>query len=313
MNRSSIALMAIPHYSFDRPYHNFGHALKVLTRCEELMRRCERYGIDFIREAVVWAALGHDEEFGADFKALGFQTMEQMSAAVMTQDMEQQKIADTVVNIAADAVVATHWQSVPQSVEAKILRAADLWGLGGDFREYMVDRDRVMREAAASDEVIFTKRNLTFLATYVWPEIRLTSEYADCAGRSIWHTVVVRNFALAYQDCWMRHGMEPCLVLDADAGHVPGYLLRANHDELVIGLAGGKVAKEWAESQLASLGDPKGPPEVWLPGTLACIPAPDHFFDEVMMSEAKMVSLAPAEKAELARVTAHAETPITLK
>lgn len=293
------------------PYHNFGHALTVLERAEALAERCRLHNVVVSEESLVWAALFHDANYGADFASAGYTSMEDMHASIAVDEMRRHSVDKPTIARAYNAIRSTNWLVDPASAEDKILRASDLWGLGNDVETYLLERERVMREAEAADEFVFARKNFTFLSGYACQRIQLTPEYFDSNGRSVWHTLVARNFAHAYLECCMRHGQEPKIILDANAAYHPAFGFR-DQDELIIGIAQNEMAKKWSQYRIDALADLHGPPEIFLPGTLEQIPVPDAFCDQIIMSERQLVGLGDNEKTELARVAAKDTTIISL-
>lgn len=218
-----------------KPYHNALHAIEVRDRALKFaeLAASQGRGVDF--EAVELAALGHDACFGADYRRAGFTSMEEMSANVCVQVLIGLGVSRDTADTVKTAILATHPQGTLRTVEAKILRAADLGGLADDYEEGF---DRLMSEIGAKDARQFYLESLKLLMRYLWPEIRLSDGFYNLRGASGWHNRVLDNLVGHF-----RRLFDEPVVLEVGAGANP-IVLQMDTPGLVIGVEPDETARK---------------------------------------------------------------------
>jgi len=174
----------------DIPYHNFEHALKVLGDAKKIMEACVKEGIVFDDKAVILACLFHDAGYHEDHEEKGFATKEKYSSFLAMEEIgkEDRELGKKVSGI----ILATHTRAQFDSVEEKIVRAADLSGLASGYGEFLENNRKLKKEAELSEGGSVpwsywkegTSRVVNF---YLSQDIRLTKEHDDRDGNSIFH------------------------------------------------------------------------------------------------------------------------------
>jgi HD superfamily phosphodiesterase len=188
-------------YSDRLEYHNFNHALDVAKVGLMLTDRCKRYGLLVREQVVVWACLLHDAGYHLDHHLRGFFTKEDHSAYLAKKFLREQGIAQSVVDEVVMCIISTHSLAPFNSIEQKIVRAADLWNLA---EEYGVFKRNTLKLKAEHEHL--TKNKVTMkewigmtrktLSRYLSEKIALTPEYADEDGKSHFHECTKNNLSL---------------------------------------------------------------------------------------------------------------------
>lgn len=300
---SMIANMAKPLYS-PRPYHNFGHARMVYQRCMFLLHRCYTWGVPVNEEVLTWAAWYHDADFASPFRQYGLHSAEELSAYRAAEAMRRVGSKDNLVAAVHHAICATNPGVIPISTEAMILRSADLSTLASNYSYYLEYYSKVKEEFAASaDPLVFFTGNLTAIAPYLWPILRLTPECWNSYGASDWHLRVLTNITRNYVEICYRKGFEPRVVLDLGCGRNPIFLHRKQPYELVVGIDPDDDNRRRAtllSTARAKL--EKRMPEVIIPGQSHAVPLPDASCLEIVMANLACRHPEAVEPKELLRL-----------
>ena len=241
------------------PYHNWQHALTVHDRALAILQKIQSLtDVDINVNIIELATYGHDACFGADIK--GFKSQEHFTAHII-ENMLRKDYDEDFVSAVTQAILATNPWIEPISIEAKILRAADMGGLM-HYDIYREDFNKLMQENEANNEREFLLKSLNFLALYIWPSVHLTPNYYNTRGTSAWHSNTISNIIRHYRELFdepviveIGSGANPCVLFEEIEG-------------LVIGVEPDKTARKDAISLL--WGNKKT--ELIVPGTGAIIP-----------------------------------------
>jgi len=117
-----------PHKS-EYPYHDSHHPFEVLDSAIQIINRCEEQGIKVDRTVVVLGALLHDLLFHLDpdiFNQPDIATREDVAAFVSKGILKRIGVPEDVIEKVSSVILATHPDGSLDTVEAKVLRAADL-------------------------------------------------------------------------------------------------------------------------------------------------------------------------------------------
>jgi len=128
------------HYT-DLPYHNFGHAIQVIRNARVLIDRCRKYNILVDEEIVEVAILFHDAGYAEE---TDYESKEAYAADIAREELG--KIRFGKIGGVEKCIMATHKDAVPESVEEKIVRAADLMGLAGDYKTFRENSEKLGKE-----------------------------------------------------------------------------------------------------------------------------------------------------------------------
>jgi predicted metal-dependent HD superfamily phosphohydrolase len=132
-------------YDAALPYHNARHALRAVAAGERLIRACSRVGVRVDRTVVRLALLFHDAGYGTDPAVVGHRDSESYSAALARQRLSGRVPAALLDEVEA-AILATCLTVQPASVEAAVVRAADLADLAADFETFAANAEALRTE-----------------------------------------------------------------------------------------------------------------------------------------------------------------------
>lgn len=298
----SIEKLARPYYGA-RPYHNWAHAKRVLAVSLALAERCGEYGISVIEEVLVWAALFHDALYTENSREFGCATAEELSAQVAMQEMAKHGKPEWMIRLVSGAIRATSAKVFPATVEAKILRAADLSGMARGFSDYREDFERLITEFHFSSAWEFFWPNLQAMIGYLWPQIALTPQYQNARGASDWHERVLDNIARNYYDLCFARGVEPRVAVEIGPGQLPISMFRQVPNELIIGIEPDDSARRDAAFFSRDAAERAGrSPELIVPGNSSAIPLADHTIGEILMANVALRCPEAVNEPEFLRV-----------
>jgi hypothetical protein len=227
------------------PYHNAKHAAIVRDRALAIAGKLQQVAdvelnLDIIQEA----AELHDACFG-DEKAKDYQSQEHYTAEVAGDLLKEQNCDENFITTVQSSIIATNpWQE-PQTIEEKILRAADMGGLM-NYDTYREDFEKLMAEANTTNEREFLLNSISFLSLYIWPTIHLTPGYYNERGASEWHSNTLSNIIQHYKELFdepviveVGSGANPCVLFENMEGLVigiePDYMARKDSITLLWG------------------------------------------------------------------------------
>ncbi len=146
MRNPRIEQIAAKLYSSELPYHNFTHAMSAVCQGEEIMLRCRAKGIVIDEEAVYYALLFHDAGYHEDHQVRGCATKEQYSAQLAAQVLREEGMPEPRIAVVEDLINSTHRDASFDTVEQKVVRAADLAGIAADYEVFLDNTERLRLE-----------------------------------------------------------------------------------------------------------------------------------------------------------------------
>lgn len=178
-------------YSGLLPYHNFQHAINVAKKALEIATICHREGMVVDNKVVYYAGVFHDAGYHKDHLAMGFKTKEEYAAHLAEESLQNILDKGAIFEI-KKAIIATHKDSIFLTNEEKIIRAADLSGLAGDYEEFKENNLKLKAEFEMIHNVPVSleewkEKTAEIVNFYLSQNIKLTSTYADKDGNSIFH------------------------------------------------------------------------------------------------------------------------------
>ncbi|MFC1623436.1 hypothetical protein ACFL16_03465 [Patescibacteria group bacterium] len=193
-------------YSDKMEYHNFKHALKALECARNIMANCEESKLVFDRDVVEIAALFHDAGYHEELKE-GYKNKEEYAAALMRQALEKMGgFEEDFIKKVEVVIVGTDPFIDPKeisnfSVEAKIMRAADVAGMAGDLDDFVEDNIKLKREHEVLEKggeritwKEWKKKTSIIVGKYLDGDIQLTPHYYDEESEeSKFHSTVKYN------------------------------------------------------------------------------------------------------------------------
>lgn len=133
-------------YDARLPYHNFGHALANIDASQGLLDRCHRENI-FVDVAVVYAALlFHDAGYQDDHHAHGCVSKEAWSAELAGVALRRRSAPPAQIRAVQACILSTRCGVPCQTLEARIVKAADLSGLALGYEAFLQNARRLWHE-----------------------------------------------------------------------------------------------------------------------------------------------------------------------
>ena len=185
------------HYG-ELDYHNFEHAMEVVRKSRELVAKCKIYDIKVDELIVILAALFHDAGYHDNHEEQGFASKEEYSADIAERELNNLNHDQELIMLVKECIIATHRNKLFETVEQKVLRAADLSGLAGPYEEFVANNKLLKQEQEHlqdrqidNDEWKEVVKNL--IEFYLSQDIQLTPEHNDEDGVSIFHQRAQEN------------------------------------------------------------------------------------------------------------------------
>ncbi|MBU1974862.1 MAG: hypothetical protein KKG59_00490 [Nanoarchaeota archaeon] len=192
------------HYT-DLFYHNWGHVIATEKFALQLVERCAHYEIVADRNMVSVAALFHDAGYYEKNKKRGYDTKEKYSASIAHEELWRLRFPSVFIQNVIGCIIATEASARPKFVEQKILRAADLHQLAGEYEQFKHNNQMFKQEYELMNNCSLTdpqwlEITLNLLQQYLDEDIRLTPEHDDPAGVSEFHKLAYANLARYAQE-----------------------------------------------------------------------------------------------------------------
>jgi predicted metal-dependent HD superfamily phosphohydrolase len=205
MHDKVIEKIASEMYDSKMPYHNFGHAITVTRYSEGLIDKCRREGVPIDEKAVYYALIFHDAGYHEDHEAKGFETKEAYSADLARNALRDYGVDKQTIRKVEAAILCTHVDARCSSNEDKAVRASDLSGLTAEYEIFKLNAIRLKdeHELMNSETVPWekwkqgVKRNLDL---FLREELKLTSDYYDENGNSVFHLQAKENLVTLLAD-----------------------------------------------------------------------------------------------------------------
>ena len=136
------------YYDPELPYHNFGHVQRTLADAEQLLIPFREQGVPVDEAVVRYALLFHDAGYREDHTALGYPSKEAYSAAIAREHLSRHGMPESFIERVERAILATEHQARGETLEERIVRAADLYQLAADYAVFRENSERLRQEAA---------------------------------------------------------------------------------------------------------------------------------------------------------------------
>lgn len=192
---------AVSDYYSDWAYHNLDHAANTMIKALDFADECEANGVYVNRFVLVASALYHDANYHEPLDTNTYETKEECSAAIATHDLTILGVDAATVEHVADCIRSTARGVSCKTIEAKILRKADLANLAGPFGEMIINSYNLFQEICAESGM--SKGFLEFLGTvrlniqeYLDEDISLGDFDRLDTGRSLWLSSTERNLTI---------------------------------------------------------------------------------------------------------------------
>lgn len=135
-------------YESRLPYHNFSHVIETLLVSRELVERCREADMD-VEPAVIYPAiLFHDAGYHEDHRRHGHDSKESYAAILAGRVLHHYGYSHADIHAIQAAIASTQCGVPCNSLEARIVRAADLSGLAAGYYLFRQNAMRLWREEA---------------------------------------------------------------------------------------------------------------------------------------------------------------------
>ena len=198
MHDKVIEKIASQMYDAKMPYHNFGHAITVTRFSEGIIDKCRREGVSLDEKVVYYALIFHDAGYHEDHIALGFESKEAYSADLAQHALRDYGVDEETIKKVESAILCTHVNASCSSNEDIAVRASDLSGLTADYEVFKLNAIRLKEEHELmhNETVSWEKWKLGVkenLGLFLREELKLTSDYYDKDGNSVFHIQTREN------------------------------------------------------------------------------------------------------------------------
>jgi predicted metal-dependent HD superfamily phosphohydrolase len=195
---SAVTAVAATLYDSELPYHNFGHAQRSLVAADAILAACAADGVPVDANVVRWAILFHDAGYRADPAVHGCDDRESYAALLARRHLHDLGVDDDASAAVAEAILATRRDAVPGTVEARVVRAADLAEIAADFERFTenTERLRIEHELLTGEHVTageWKASAAAVLGHYLEEDNRVSSQHDDGDGVSHFHRVGQAN------------------------------------------------------------------------------------------------------------------------
>ena len=188
----TIEKIASQMYEPKLPYHNFGHAVTVMRHSEAIIERCKKENVPLDETVVYYALIFHDAGYHEDHVAKGSESKEAYSAKLAEPALRDHGVDEESIQKVKAAILATHIDAQCYSNEDIAVRASDLSGLALDYPTFKLNTVRLKEEhelmhgesVAWEDWTLGVTDNLEL---FLREELKLTSDYHDASGTSVFH------------------------------------------------------------------------------------------------------------------------------
>lgn len=270
----------------EAPYHGASHPKIVWAHAELLCDRCDHAGIHVNRHALHDAVELHDSLCHINPQLLGFPSSENLAATLAFNFLRSSGYSEEAAALVSSIVMATHPDVRPMTPEQIIIRAADLWNVGGPYSEFLSANLALFKEMqiARGSEVPFEnwlQGSYQFLSRFLWPFLELTPEARDSAGRSVWHTQAMSNLSRTWRDTF---GESARVVAEFSlSGPIASHVIEPH--TLYIGLHSDEEQRRTTLRDVAAVANERKSAAFLIPGSGSGFSLPDELCDTVIVHE----------------------------
>lgn len=186
----NLALPAQEHYTYELPYHNWGHAMSVAEAVVALGNRCIARGMHLNIGLLAVAAAWHDADYMADHMKLHHPTKESLSAYAAETFLRSQGAAEDYALQVGRAILGTTHGVSRRGLHALVLHRADIATIGGPYETFASNSCKLLQERRLAEPKLsfakFVEGNRLFIglliAESVEKELPQLGEPVDSPG-----------------------------------------------------------------------------------------------------------------------------------
>ncbi len=187
------------------PYHGVSHPDRVWAKARLLMDRCASHGVLVDGDALRNAVELHDALSHLPPRMLGHDSPESVAATLTFRFLLDCGYPESSALKISNIIMATNPDVRPITAEEIFMRAADMWNVGSNYKEFKEASIALHQEAqiAKRAEIPFThwiRGAFLYLERFMWPMLELTPEARDGKGRSVYHSNATRNMVTLWKE-----------------------------------------------------------------------------------------------------------------
>lgn len=215
--RQRLIDLSEPHYLAEG-YHTLEHRNEVMEDRRRIGCRVLRYGFEPDDDIGDTAAAWHDAAIALIPKDVMTKQdgawepascSEEVASAMFDNEAQRLELPEDFRWGVRGAIMGTSPSGALDSLEAKLLAAADTKGVGfGSYEQFVGNTHKLWHEAKwrgakQIDWEDFVVGSINYLGLFMSRNIHLTPEYLDGHGRSAWHLGAVNNILRLANETWV--------------------------------------------------------------------------------------------------------------
>jgi hypothetical protein len=196
---------AEPYY-LTTGFHVAEHGAEVLDVAQELSSLVLSQGIRVDGQVIVLGSKWHDA--GMAFTPSDFYVHDKVAVELFTQAATRADAPRRLIRNVNGVIASTNPLVPPKTIEAKIMAAADIHGVGFDPYDKFVAGTRALwheaqwRQGREIKWPDFVEGAMGYLGLFMARDIHLTPRYYDEQRRSAWHVGAVSNVLGLAHEVW---------------------------------------------------------------------------------------------------------------
>jgi len=197
IEQSPIFQAAKKYYDPRLPYHNWDHVLQTYAASRKIIKNCQSENIEVDEVVVDLSIAFHDADYIKDHLILGFSTKEALSVSIAEKELPKYNFESYITKV-KQGIMATDPTTPLITIEQKIIRASDLAGLAGNYKNFKKNNLLLKQEAEmrtgnkfTGDEWKMLTNNI--IVNFLSQNIQLTKHYFDKNGNSTFQVNARRN------------------------------------------------------------------------------------------------------------------------
>ncbi len=271
------------------PYHNWNHVQDILKAVNSLLDRCKKHGIKVDETALHHGIICHDLLFAVEAQLFGYQNKEELAAHYTYNLLRSLGAPEEHARKVEGIVNATNYLVEPEGIEEVLMRAADLYGIAGDYKTFQnqtrrlyLERQKVTGEKISLEEHI--RMSFRILPEFFRFMLKV-SPMAMENFRSKWHQDAMGNVLRIYRET-VENNSGTIRVIAEVLEHEETVITQRGikKEEFYIGIGKAEELKKYLEqSKKVQNETTHNSPVFFIPGSHLVISLPDKSCDELYL------------------------------
>jgi hypothetical protein len=230
------------HYYLAEGYHVVEHRDEVREERRKLGELAAKYGIQHDPQVGEGGSLFHDaglaiapsEFLISSDHGVKYATCDEDVAMTLFRGVaSEMELPQDYIEDVVEAIAGTNPGNPLRHIEAKLLAAADIRGVGlGDYATFVSNTHKLHHEAQWKNArqirwEDFVAGSIGYLGLFTARNIHVTPEYFDEDDRSVWHIGAVKNILKLTSDTWTNVFVEGEVIEDVTVAGVPDKTVRS--------------------------------------------------------------------------------------